>query len=238
MLEDHRAFAQNLVQQAVFAHPHLSQVNTSLLHQSVCHPCDSSLCPFSHTTEPFLPLLTYSHKHLVKRIALDPRTYLPLISAASLVVFIVQFLVLPPALRYFKHGRNSYQPVSSSSSETSATLIGEDEPSPVGTEVKGLGYVKRSGGWGVVLWSISKLVSLIALQVLTILAAVRVKGRKEQVEAWCLVGSVGYSSILSLLSLTVRPSVVSNKTRALKVHLVAILLSSQSSITLRSRNRL
>jgi len=145
----------------------------------------------------------------------------------SLLAFIGQFLVAPHVATWFRQRRHAYKPVSSRSSDTSATLVGDEtEPSLVGTEIKGLGYVQRSGGAGVVAWAVLKLIALVALEVLTIIAAVGAKGRRETVESWCLVGSVGYCAVLSLLSLTVRPSVVSAKTRALKAHLVTILAAT------------
>jgi hypothetical protein len=145
----------------------------------------------------------------------------------SLLAFIGQFLVAPHVATWFRQRRHAYKPVSSRSSDTSATLVGDEtKPSLVGTEIKGLGYVQRSGGAGVVAWAVLKLIALVALEVLTIIAAVGAKGRRETVESWCLVSSVGYCAVLSLLSLTVRPSVVSAKTRALKAHLVTILAAT------------
>lgn len=155
---------------------------------------------------------------------LDPRSWLPFISGLSLAGFVVQFLITPHIAAWLRQRRHAYKPVSSRSSDTSVTLVGDEtESSLVGTEIKGLGYIQRSGGSAVVAWAVLKCLALIALEVLTVIAAVGIKGRRETVESWCLVGGIGYCMVLSILSLTVRPSVVSPKTRALKAHLVAIL---------------
>lgn len=69
---------------------------------------------------------------------------------------------------------------------------------------------------------------MVALEVLAVLSAVENKGKANTVEDWSLVAGVGYAVILSILSLTVRPSVISAKTQALKAHLNAILLISVS----------
>jgi hypothetical protein len=153
----------------------------------------------------------------------SPLELLPFACALSLLVFVGRF-VLYPAVRKLYVARHTYKPLSPRSSRT---LVGDEtEPSLAGTEIMGLGYVQRSGGAGVVAWAVLKLIALVALEVLIVIAAVGAKGRRETVESWCLVSSVGYCAVLSLLSLTVRPSVVSAKTRALKAHLVTILAAT------------
>jgi hypothetical protein len=116
----------------------------------------------------------------------------------SVLALVVQFVLLPSAIALFKRYKrsrsNSYQTISSASSDSSQTLA-EDELETKKALQKAAddyfskeGWLGKNGGWMILTWSVLRLAGLVALAVLTGLAAVKAHGTKETLVEFCLLG--------------------------------------------------
>lgn len=129
-----------------------------------------------------------SRTHIPASFWKDPRTHLASGAALSVILFLVQFALIPAAGKLYRWARGDssrnkmagYESISSSSSDTdaSATVYDDESLSPEATN-KSQNFVDRNGGAFRLAWGLIRLASLVGLVVLATLASFYAHGQKE-----------------------------------------------------------